>query len=440
MYRDVAIVGCGPAGLAAAWALAGAGARVTLYDRQPQPGGRLRTDVLDGTRADVAVQLLGSHYRETFRLAREAGAGDRLVRAPGRDALWRGGRAHTLTYGSVSSMATSSALPTALKLRLAARYLPFLQRHAGTLDVNAPVAAAVAGLDRESIAEWGRREMGDDFVELLAYPQLAAYYAATPEDTTAAYYHALARAGLDVAVYGVRGGMGELARALIGALEPSGARFVGGTEVREVRAGPAGVELAWDDGGARHDAAVVAVPGPAAAGIVELAGPARAWFAGVRSLPAVSVALVVDAPLDVNFFGLSIPRSEPPGDVLAAVCIQEGKRAGLAGPDNDIVVVYPAPAAIPAILAASPDQALATVLPAVERVVPALRGRVVRAKVYRFPEGGAAFYPGYLRHLAAFDPGWLPPRVALAGDYLVAPTVEGAVRSGLNAGRRLLGR
>jgi predicted NAD/FAD-dependent oxidoreductase len=37
-----------------------------------------------------------------------------------------------------------------------------------------------------------------------------------------------------------------------------------------------------------------------------------------------------------------------------------------------------------------------------------------------------------------FDEAWLPPGLALAGDYLVAPTAEGAVISGQRAATRLL--
>jgi predicted NAD/FAD-dependent oxidoreductase len=52
------------------------------------------------------------------------------------------------------------------------------------------------------------------------------------------------------------------------------------------------------------------------------------------------------------------------------------------------------------------------------------------------------FYPGHLGALpalrsAAFDAA---DRVALAGDYLYAPTVEGAVTSGLAAAERVASR
>ena len=50
--------------------------------------------------------------------------------------------------------------------------------------------------------------------------------------------------------------------------------------------------------------------------------------------------------------------------------------------------------------------------------------------------GWTVFRPGYLQHLGRLrEPGVLDeqPRIALAGDYLIAPNVEGAVVSGLRA-------
>ena len=50
VHTDVLVVGAGPAGLSAATAAAGSGARVILLDEQPEPGGSL----LSGGRADLA--------------------------------------------------------------------------------------------------------------------------------------------------------------------------------------------------------------------------------------------------------------------------------------------------------------------------------------------------------------------------------------------------
>jgi oxygen-dependent protoporphyrinogen oxidase len=435
---DVAVIGGGPAGLAAAWRLVRAGARVRVYERREVVGGGLRTDVLDGVRVDPVVQLLGSHYRATMRLAEEVGARGLIVRAPGRDALWRGGRPHPITYGSVGSMIVSGALPLRLKLQLARDYVPFLQRHRAALDLNHPARSAEAGLDRESIAEWGRRELGEEFSELLAYPLLAAYHGAAPEEVAAGFYHALAREGMGVTVYGVAGGVGELSAAVVRALEAAGAAFRTGSGVEALAASEDGVIVRWPGGEARHDAAVVAVPAPVARELVGLPEPAAAWLSGTRSAPTATLALVLDRPVDADYFGLSFTRREPPGDRLAAVCVEERKGVGLVPEGKGVLVCYPAPAVAARLAEAPPAEVLDFLMPAVERAFPGIRSHVVRAKSYRLPEGIAVFYPGYAGHLARFDPGWLGPRLALAGSYLVSPTVEGAVRSGESAAERLL--
>lgn len=85
---DVAVVGAGWAGLAAAVALTRAGRRVTVFDTAPVPGGRAREVALPlaGTtlRLDNGQHLLVGAYRETLRLAAELIAPDPLpiVRRP----------------------------------------------------------------------------------------------------------------------------------------------------------------------------------------------------------------------------------------------------------------------------------------------------------------------------------------------------------------------
>jgi protoporphyrinogen/coproporphyrinogen III oxidase len=431
----VVVVGAGPAGLAAAWRLADAGATVIVHDAAPRTGGLLRTEELDGARVDVGVQLVGSPHTSLFELARRVNAGDVLQRSAGHDALWRRGRPHGITYGSVSSMVASGALPMTLKLRMASRYVPFLKGAARDLDVNDPAASGGAAFDDESIGAWGARELGDDFVELLAYPLLAAYYGAEPEETGAGIYHALARTGMDVSVYGARGGLGALAAAWTRALEARGVRFVLGSAVRSVTVSGGVVEA----DGTRCDAAVIAVQAPRAAALLGAEGALAQWLGAVRERSTFTVAYRLDRRLPGDWFGLSLPRSSVPGRRIAAVCAMSRKLPGLVDA-GDAIVVMPAPQAVPDLLAMD-DAAIADrLLRDLELVAPGIGARVTGAggSVFRFDDGYTLFGPGYVRHLTAFEPSWLPPAVALAGDYLVAPSVEGAVRSGLRAADRLL--
>lgn len=432
------MVGAGPAGLAAAWDLAQAGARVTLVEERAVPGGRMRSDSLDDAIVDVGTQLLASTYRSTLALADEVGAGDLIVRSPGRDALWRNGRWHAITYGSVASLVGSGALPTGLKLRMATKYLPFLAGPARTLDANDPARTGGERFDGRSIGEWGRAELGEEFVELLAYPLLAAYYGTTPEDTSAGVYHALARVGMDVRVHAIAGGTGALAAAVVQAIEGRGGRFVAGTSAKRVTVEDGTIGLEAGDASGSYDRIVIAVPPAGLRAIFSPEPRLGAWLDRVRWTPTVTLALLLDSAFDLPFFGLSFPRVEAPGRQVVAVCVEGSKYPPLVPEGQTLLVVFPAPGTGAPLVGADPRAVVDALLPAVDAAIPGMRKAIVRAKSYAFPEGYTAFYPGYLRHLQSFEERWLPGNVALAGDYLVAPTVEGAVLSGRRAAARLL--
>jgi protoporphyrinogen/coproporphyrinogen III oxidase len=436
--RGIGVVGAGPAGLAAAWRLASGGHGVTVYE-SGHVGGRLRTEVVAGSGADAAVQLLSAGYRSLVDLAQAVGAGGLLVRVPGRDALWRGGRAHSLRYGSVTSMASSGALPSLLKVRLGLKYVPFLERNAEALDLNDPGLAVAAGLDDETIADWGRREMGEDFVELLAYPLLASYYGVTPEETSAGVFHALARAGLRVRLLGVRGGVGALGDAIAGWLEERGVVIQRDTRVSGVEAGDRGVRLrlatgAMDHHTADHDAVVVAVPVAEANRLV----PGMDWLGGVRSRSTAALVLGLSRPVETGWFGLCIPRAESTGAKVAAVCVQGEKETDVVGAGSGSLVVIPTPAAGEDWSEGEPRLALQSALPVLDEVLPGIRGDILEARLVRLGEATFVPAPGHFGRVRQLETSALPGRVALAGDYLVAPTVEGAVRSGLRAADRLM--
>jgi protoporphyrinogen/coproporphyrinogen III oxidase len=428
--RGIGIVGAGPAGLAAAWRLVAGGRRVRLYE-SGSVGGRMRTERLGAAGADVAIQLLSNGYTRTIELAEAVGAAHLLRPVPGRDAMWRNGRAHSLRYGSVTSMAASGALPAGLKMKLGLKYVRFLDRHGDALDLNAPAMAGEAGLDGETIAEWGRRELGEDFVELMAYPLLAAYYGVTPEETGAGVFHGLARAGLEVQLLGVQGGVGSLSEAIVAWLESAGVEILAGRRVEGVEPTPTGARVRSADGSEEHDGVVVAVPAEDASRLL----PGVDLLRGIGSRSSATLVLATDRPVGEGWFGLSIPRREALGERVAAVCVLEEKQLEGVGPG---LVVVPAPAVGERWAEAEPAVALEAALPVVETVLPAARARIVEARLVR--HRGSTFIPapGHFERAARLAAAGVPASVALAGDYLVAPTVEGAVRSGIAAADRLM--
>jgi oxygen-dependent protoporphyrinogen oxidase len=435
----VAVAGGGPAGMAAAFALARAGAAVTVFEAAPEIGGRTRTDEVDGCRVDTATQLFGSVYTRFLAVLREAGAGGLVERSSGRDALWREGAAHEVVYGSPTSMLASGALPFTLKLKLGAHYLPFLHRHADALRMDALERAAAAGLDRESIAEWGRREMGGAFVDLLAAPLLQTLYGTAADEASAGFYHALARQGMSLDVLALRGGARGFCDALAAYVRARGGEVRTRTPVRALAPDARGVDVSGDGWTERFDAAVVALPAPAARALVAGSAPAAAeWLSAVAVRPTVTVAIVLERPVGTRWFGLSYARGE--SRALAAVCSQEAKLPGFVRPGTGVLLALPLPAVGPTLMDATAEQAMDAILPDLAKPFPRIASAIRTVRLYRWEHGWTVFRAGSLQHLARFRSGAvaLPPRLALAGDYLCAPNVEGAVISGLRAAERAL--
>jgi len=430
----VAVIGGGAAGLAAAWTLRSRGDDVVLFERQPVCGGVLSSDELDGAVIDTGVQLLGGNYTELFRIAREAGADDLIVKSPGRDALWRDDRIHAITYGSIGSMVVSGALPGRLKLKLAAKYVPFLTREGARLDVNDLTRGAGLLMDRESIGAWGLRELGEDFVEYLVYPLLAAYYGNVPEMTTAGLYHALARVGMDVSVYAIRGGVGRLVSRLVQALIERGVDVRCGVEVTVLEQRGSRHVPVTAEGGEAFDRVVVAVPPRAAERLLATHDALRQWLSGVRTRPATVIAFLTDGSIRTDFFGLSVPRGNGVVSDVVAFCNESHKVSGLVPADAGVLVVMPAPAIAEEVARLAPEAVVDRIMPALDRAMPNVRRMIRHARVYRHDRGYVQFYPGYVHHLAQYPKTARQPGLSLAGDYLRAPTVEGAIRSGVEAG------
>jgi protoporphyrinogen/coproporphyrinogen III oxidase len=243
---------------------------------------------------------------------------------------------------------------------------------------------------------------------------------------------------MDVTLYGCAGGFGALVEAVMTTLTRRGVQFVAATRVERVHAGDGVVELEAAGARTRHDGAVLAVPANRAAALLDARGDLRTWLATVVERSTLTVAYRTDRPLPGDYFGLSFPRTTKPGTRLAALCSQGRKLSGLVPAGGDALVALVAPSAVPDLWQRADDDAAAAVLASVEEAVRGFSRHVTATRVERFEDGNTVFSPGHLQRLRRFDAAWLPAGITLAGDYLVAPTVEGAVRSGRRAARQLL--
>jgi protoporphyrinogen/coproporphyrinogen III oxidase len=399
------------------------------------------TDRLDGYTIDAGAQLFGSMYVRFLALVREIGLRESLVRVPGRDALWRDGRPHEVVYGSVSSMIASGGLPFRTKLKLGSAYVPFLSKYAGDLDLHAPEKAAAAGLDSESITDWGDREVDAAFVAALAYPQLGAYYGAMPDETSAGFYHILARDGMDVTLYAIRGGVGTVPDRLAELIRSGGGDVRTGSLVTGLKVTERGGEVTTASGTESFDGVVSAVPAPVLLEIGDgLPDSLASWLRGVRYRPSLSLALLLDRPAGPRYFGLSFPRGE--NKHVIAVAVQENKGVDLVPEGLGLLLALPTAESAPSLIDVESREVLDRMLPEIARAFPGVRAQVRRARVHRWPVGMPIMYPGYLRHLGQFRDGGVEGSYpfCIAGDYLYGPNVEGAVSSGLDAASRIAAR
>ena len=171
---DVAIVGGGIAGLAAAFDLQSRGVKVRVLEASTRVGGVIATDRFDDWVVDGGPDSLLVQKPAAVALCRELGIADRLISTltPRTAYVMRDGRLHPIAEGSflgfpitAGALVRSGLFTLAGKIRMACEVL--LPRRTSE--------------DDESIGEFVRRRFGDEAVDYLAEPLLAGIHAGDVE-------------------------------------------------------------------------------------------------------------------------------------------------------------------------------------------------------------------------------------------------------------------
>lgn len=435
---DVAVVGAGPAGLAAGYALAEAGCSVRVFEAADAVGGRMRTLRAHGCLIDTGAEMLPSAagYPATWRLITALG----LDADPGavprvRDALavWRGGRSRP-HVGRPLGLFTGAGLPPRARwdlLRLQTRLARL-----GDLDPDRPERGP---LGRATVADLVRR-YHPDLRDYLIQPLLAGFFGWDPERAAAAPFAAhLTASGSTTGWHTYRDGMDTLTRALAARLD-----VVTGHPVTRVIADPGGaggVRLESPGGTVTARSAVLAVPAPVAARLhTEVPPIERAYRDACGYAPMLRLSLVLDRPMAPTGvrrgFATLVPAAEDP--LLNVITVDHHKHPGRAPTGGGLVSLVASPQGTTELIDASDEEVRDRLTARAERFVPGVAACVTSTHVHRFRYGLPEATPRALELRAAFE-ARPTSGVEYAGDWTVLrPCSEGAVASAARAAARVL--
>jgi len=317
---DVAVVGGGITGLAAAWELAGPRGghrpvRVTVLEAGAHLGGRIDTLDLGGRPVDAGADAFIARVPDAVALCQELGVGEQLVAPAATTALiWSRGELRRLPEDTVLGV------PTRLRTLAASKVVSVAGLARAGLDLVLP---ADTSTDDRSIAALVDHRLGREIRERLVDPLLGGIHAGSTEhlslaatapqlDAARCEHRSLLRGlrpaeraptGAPTPVFlTLPGGPGQLVQTLCGALAGRGVELRTAAPVEKIERDDGRWRLRTPQGMVTADAVVLAVPSFVAADLLATQLPAAA-----SDLDAIEHASVVLATFAYPAAAVSVP-------------------------------------------------------------------------------------------------------------------------------------
>lgn len=449
---QIVVVGAGAAGLAAAWTLAsrsrGNGSRIVLLEASDRVGGRMFCEEIDGFHVHSGASVI----HESFAAARDlAGALNvELLPGPRRKGgnLYAGGRFWG-AYARGSARQKLTTLRTFLfspQFTLAglwefARLFRILRKRAGDLDFEDHTR--MLDLDTgESFADFAFANSLTRYLDQAGELDLDCFTAGNSTQVGAAYGMALlwlwslnpvTRSHLP------RQGIAALAKALAGA---AAAYVRVSTPVERIvieNGAATGVVTAGGET-IRADAVICATTASAAARIVpDLPEETKAALGRVTYGACCNVAFGLDADIlpEDSHAGL-FPRGSP--TFLTMVTDLKAIAPDAAPPGKSLVHALVTGDRARELFALNDEEIARRTIEEMRRFFSAMPQAPLFARVYRWPEAICLAPGGMLKEmhdLRIGQPGGIRG-LFLAGDYTRLPSLNGAMKSGVEAGKASL--
>ncbi len=418
---NVIVVGAGPAGLAAALELKRLDVRPIVLERASAPGGRSGFDTIrlgeSIWRFDRGAEFVASFYRRTRLLLRELGIRT-LVRLSLDGDVAVDGRLYRFPM-TPAALVQTPLVSLRSKWRLLLLALRMM-RWRGRLTWSALERAAP--LDDCSATEFFRERIGDDYVDVMLRGTLDSLTLSPAAETSRVIALSQMREAPLSRLLCPIGGMGIIWEAAAEGLEVHFNEDVVRVafEGKRVRVELASGNILIADG------AIVAVPAPIAVRLVGDEIPERSLALGARYSPALKLHLALERPLPGVRPACPAGRGEL---ALAGIAVVDAKGTGQIDAGRGAVAIVASAQLGEQLLGASDEVVAQRLVAEAEKLLGRQLDGVVARSVVRLSEGVPRFGVGWLRQLATMNAQLGPASIALAGDYLASPSIEGAIQS-----------
>ncbi len=434
---QIAIVGAGPAGCAAAYRLKALGHEVVLFEKAQAIGGRLFTYRADGFYLDTGAAFLTSrHYPRLHALAAEADFEDLIQRMNRITGLYENGTIESLNISSAISFMRYRFLKMRDKLKMGLWTLG-MSRKRNVYDLADPMT--VSGVDSRSVAEFARSRLSDDIYNYLVRPSMEPFWYTPCEKLSEGMFLALTARAPGAKFFCVNGGIDQICRKLA-----SGVDVRCNTEV--LAAEPVGkqISIAFSDENGE---------GTFKADRLIIAGTATTASKLMTALPESMVSECQKNFLDSQLYSSNIhacfriPRMTQAPQVnaifpvgpgphpWAALSFHRAKDSGLVRRDHELVSLYMSGFESIRMMDESDERLYDYCLGFARTVYPAIPADAVPFCLVRRPEAISINAVGRYGLAANFQKEQQARRgpVLFCGDYLATATIEGAVATGLAA-------